>query len=200
METRALFKVLDYEKEIVTIYTQFDGYPEGLPLGVAKYLANRRLVNGIAPDKYFKVVNGMDDVAAHVVAYLKHLITESYKKFTGENGEGFIAGTIYIMPPGTRGVGEKYIYYIYPDPEYAHLISHLIRLELKLRKENEKARKKGNDAEIENIREAIRDLEKRFLESGWSVFIKAVKVRDGKEMMIFNGTAEEYVKKFEKES
>ena len=35
------------EKKIVSIYNQYDGYPEGLGVTIADYLNGKRLVNGL---------------------------------------------------------------------------------------------------------------------------------------------------------
>lgn len=113
MGTRALIKPVDENgKVICTIYTQYDGYPDGLPLMVVEYLAKRRLVNGITD--HFGEINGMDDLAAQVITLLKNAVTQSYRS-KPHNKMDVAAGTIYVMPPETEDVDEEFIYYIYPS-------------------------------------------------------------------------------------
>jgi hypothetical protein len=58
------------KSEIVTMYRQYDGYPEGHGQELAEFLAGGELVNGIGlGDKV--VFNGMGCLAAQVVAHFK---------------------------------------------------------------------------------------------------------------------------------
>jgi len=81
------------------MYKQYDGYPTGLGQELADWLANMRIVNGIrcgAEDcAVGRMANGMDCLAAQLVAHFK---TE--------------VGGVYLLPPGTRGAGEEFIYTI----------------------------------------------------------------------------------------
>ena len=192
MGTRALIKPLDiYGKPICTIYTQYDGYPDGVPLDVAKYLSKRKLVNGIGMGEHFKVVNGMDDLTAQIIAYLKQIATETMRRV--EKGEGFTAGTIYVMPPEAKDVDEEYIYYIYPDPEYAELMKKQHELYDKLWKLIDEGKEETEEAEA--IRQLLRDLESKFINGKWDIYIKATRP-DGK--VLFDGTVQEYVRKYSK--
>ena len=121
MGTRALFKIIDEEgKEICTIYTQFDGYPDGVPLEVVEFIKSKRITNGIPLDAYDEVFNGMDDLAAQVIAFLKlnhsKWLREELAKKKEVKSE-IMAGTIYVMPPGTRDVWEEYVYVLKPCGE-----------------------------------------------------------------------------------
>jgi hypothetical protein len=76
------------DKEFVTVYRQFDGYPEGHGLHLAEFLNQGEHLT----------YNGMGCLSAQVVAHLK---------------EGW--GNIHLEIPETRGVGEEYIYEVYTD-------------------------------------------------------------------------------------
>ncbi len=85
-------------KELVVIYKQTDGYPEGMGMKLANFLEGYKIINGIPPDPDPKSANGMHDLAAQLVAALMNGI-----------------GEIYLYPSGTRDVWEEFIYYIYPS-------------------------------------------------------------------------------------
>ncbi len=87
-------------EDIIVMYKQFDGYPEGLGLRLANFLKGFIIINGIPPDPDPKSANGMHDLAAQLVA-----------EFTNGIGE------IYLHPSGTRDVWEEFIYYIYLGPD-----------------------------------------------------------------------------------
>ena len=87
-------------EDIIVMYKQFDGYPEGLGLGLANFLIGYKIINGIPPNPDPKSANGMHDLAAQLVAALMNGI-----------------GEIYLHPSGTRDVWEEFIYYIYLGPD-----------------------------------------------------------------------------------
>jgi hypothetical protein len=73
----------DDDDIICTIYKQYDGYPEGLGKRLVEMLAPIKLVNGIGlEDRGSPIANGMDCLAAQVVANLKKR-----------------AGDVYLIPP-----------------------------------------------------------------------------------------------------
>jgi len=74
------------EKKIVSIYNQYDGYPEGLGVTIADYLNGKRLVNGLGC------------LAASLVAELKHE-----------------AGYVYIDDPNCPHGWLDYEYVIWGD-------------------------------------------------------------------------------------
>jgi len=82
-------------KEIVVMYRQHDGYPDGHGKELAEFLSGFKLVNGMRGDEPPKFANGMSCLAAQVVA-----------KFKDE------PGSIYLYPAGTRDTGEEYIYIV----------------------------------------------------------------------------------------
>ena len=102
MATRAIIAVHDEDgQEMVTIYKHWDGYPEapGLGADLAEFLAGIRLVNGLPLDRT-GLANGMDCLAAQIVAFLKEE-----------------AGDVYLQAMGTRDMGEEYIYHVLPPEE-----------------------------------------------------------------------------------
>ena len=98
MGTRSLttFKEDHNNEEIVVLYRQFDGYPEGHGIDLFRFLNKMNMVNGIAGGEKRKISNGMSCLAAQMVSYFK------------EEPGGF-----YLYRADTRDVGEEYIYTIY---------------------------------------------------------------------------------------
>lgn len=58
------------KQEIVTMYRQYDGYPEGHGLDLAEFLSKGKMVNGISLNDTI-VFNGMGCLTAQVVAHFK---------------------------------------------------------------------------------------------------------------------------------
>lgn len=115
MGTRCLIRIFDEDgKPITTIYTQGDGYPDGAPLFIMQYISKRRFRNGIQ-DTWMDI-NGMDDLAAHIVVLLKmYFLAPSIRSFSKPVDEFEIpAGFVYIMPADIKNVGEEYEYHIKP--------------------------------------------------------------------------------------
>jgi len=103
MATRALIKVYDGNDEICTIYKHWNG--AALKDVLEKFISWRKVVNGI-PHRYLTekvsvenapVANGMDDFAAQLICYLKSKSP---------------IGDVYLCKPGTKNVGEEYVYKI----------------------------------------------------------------------------------------
>ena len=98
MGTRSLTHVVDEKgATLVTIYSQFDGYPSGMGADLAEFLRGRAIVNGIGADTPEKASNGMGCLAASLVASLKDGI-----------------GGIYLEEPGSEDHWEEYVYTILP--------------------------------------------------------------------------------------
>ena len=87
-------------EDIIVMYKQFDGYPEGMGVKLANFLEGYIIINGIPPNPNPKSANGIHDLAAQLVAEFKNEI-----------------GEIYLHPSGTRDVWEEFIYYIYLGPD-----------------------------------------------------------------------------------
>ena len=99
MGTRSLTTFNDEwdNKEIVVLYRQYDGYPQGHGKELFEFLDGTTVGNGINADSPPKFANGMGCLAAQIVSHFK----------------GDKAGDFYLYAPGTRDVGEQYIYSIY---------------------------------------------------------------------------------------
>lgn len=101
MGTRCLTHIKEGDKTLVTVYRQFDGYPDGHGAELAKFLSERTLVNGLNPNKGTQLVNGAPDLAAQFVTV--------FKLAQGDD----MAGGIYIDPPDTFDVGEEFTYTVH---------------------------------------------------------------------------------------
>lgn len=98
MRTRSLTVFVDEEadKEIVVMYRQMDGYPEGHGKDLCEFLDGIHIVNGIpAHKKQERLANGMGCLSAQTVAHFKDEV-----------------GSFYLHPAGTRDLWEDYIYYV----------------------------------------------------------------------------------------
>jgi len=92
MGTRSLTHIEERGKILVTIYRQYDGYPDGLGDDIKKLFAGYTIVNGYGGDTD-KQANGMGCLAAQLIDGLK---------------EGI--GNVYIYPAGSSDCGEEYTY------------------------------------------------------------------------------------------
>jgi hypothetical protein len=95
MGTRSLTVFQEFDKEIVVMYRQFDGYPEGHGMDLAEFLAGGKMVNGLSLGDNSQQFNGMGCLAAQVIAHFKEE-----------------AGGFYLHKAGTRDAGEEYIYVV----------------------------------------------------------------------------------------
>ena len=94
MGTRCLTRLYNEQnEEIAVLYRQYDGYPGGHGKELIEFLDGMVVGNGIGSDMPKKYANGMECLAAQIVAHFK---TEP--------------GQFYLMPPGTHDVGEEYVY------------------------------------------------------------------------------------------
>ena len=79
MSTRALVKFVNKKgKNVATIYKHFDGYPEGFGLDLANFLSDMVIVEGIDLVHKGHVANGMECLAAQVVAFFKQGVGDVY--------------------------------------------------------------------------------------------------------------------------
>jgi len=100
MGTRSLTVLQNEEgQDIVVMYRQFDGYPEGHGLELAKFLSEYLVVNGIGANMVTKVANGGGDLAAQVIMHFK---------------ADSPVGGIYLHPAGTRDAWQDYVYFVRP--------------------------------------------------------------------------------------
>jgi len=138
MGTRSITVFEDEDgEEVARLYRQMDGYPEGHGLEMAQFFEGNQIVNGygMSGEDIFNY-NGMGDVAAQLVAQLKtfhwplmaggtrNKILPSGKvgKVTNlmpdatqpkEYGHPRV-GEFYLVGAGTTGMGEEYIYTVFP--------------------------------------------------------------------------------------
>lgn len=134
MGTRCLTVVKDGgkdDKDIICLYRQFDGYPDGHGVALHRLFGDFVIVNGLGGQSP-NVANGMGCLAAQLVAKLKLDQYESDQNRRKEMAEHFkktdpdkdmsvydrsdgMAGGFYLYPPGTEDVWEEYKYTLYMD-------------------------------------------------------------------------------------
>ena len=105
MSTRSLVRFATREEGVsfsehpeqieVQVYKHYDGYPEGHPVDLAKFLNGFSVVNGIGQDTH-KVSNGLGCLAAQYVSAFKEQ-----------------AGDVYIENPDTEHDWIEYITYVW---------------------------------------------------------------------------------------
>lgn len=98
MGTRSLTNVFDDDDQLIcSMYRQLDGYPSGHGAALAEFLKDMRIVNGIGigREKAGTHANGMDCLAAQIVAAFKNGI-----------------GGVYLVRPRRKPEWEDYIYEI----------------------------------------------------------------------------------------
>ena len=107
MSTRSLVRFVKREEGVsfsehperveVQVYKHYDGYPEGHPLDLAKFLKEFKIVSGLGIDTY-QMANGLGCLAAQYVAAFK-----------------MKAGDIYIENQDTRHGDIEYVTYVWGD-------------------------------------------------------------------------------------
>jgi len=120
MGTRSLTRVFNTYKDekknkqvkeqLVNMYRQYDGYPEGHGTELADFLKGGRVVNGIG-GKDTNVFNGAGCLAAQMVAHFK---------------DG--AGGIYIEPITAKNCGQEYEYEVIVDFDIMQLTMKCIEV------------------------------------------------------------------------
>ncbi len=108
MGTRSLTRVIEtYRDEkknkqvkvqLVNMYRQYDGYPEGHGTELADFLKGGKVVNGLSYNDEGLVFNGGGCLAAQMIAHFK---------------DG--AGGIYIEPITAKNCGQEYEYEVIVD-------------------------------------------------------------------------------------
>ena len=101
MGTRSLLHFIRKEDdtELCNIYRQYDGYPEGRGLELAKWLESFNIVNGFSSKAKRRIANGLDCLCALWISEEK----------------GDEAGNIYMMGINDRDCGEEYIYKVWEE-------------------------------------------------------------------------------------
>jgi len=98
MGTHASIYVVSNGEVLCHLFSQHDGYPEGVGYELYKLMKNRHIVNGFTGDmKYTKYSNGLEDFAALLVWHFK-----KQSKL----------GTIYLMPTELNSVNTEYTYIV----------------------------------------------------------------------------------------
>ena len=107
MSTRSLVRFATREEGVsfsehperveVQVYKHYDGYPEGHPTELAKYLKDFKIVNGLGMDTH-QMANGLGCLAAQYVAAFK-----------------MNAGDIYVENPDVEHMDIEYITYVWGD-------------------------------------------------------------------------------------
>jgi hypothetical protein len=110
MGTRSLVHIKNgdiSDDTLVTIYRQYDGYPEGMAFKLFEILNNgdTQILNGFCSQESPAFFNGMGCLAAWVVSKLKKEI-----------------GNVYLYPVNAEDVDEEYTYTIYKDETFETLM------------------------------------------------------------------------------
>jgi hypothetical protein len=99
MGTRSLtFVYTEDNKKIICMYRQYDGYPTDHGAELAEFLKDMVVVKGFNDSTPTKAANGMECLAAQLVAHFK----------TGIGG-------IYLYPVTVKDADQEYEYHIYKD-------------------------------------------------------------------------------------
>ena len=142
MGTRSLttFKEDHNNEEIVVLYRQFDGYPEGHGIDLFRFLNKMSMVNGIKPQEKRKISNGMSCLAAQMVSYFK------------DEPGGF-----YLYRADTRDIGEEYVYTIYVEKAHKNIMIKVEKTAYDESFEN-KSMEEIFDGPIDNYKEWLESL------------------------------------------
>jgi hypothetical protein len=118
MTTRGIIEVFNSQNELLSrIYVHGDMYPKnGAMCEVINFLNKRYLVNGIPPDGFFDVINGMDNLAALITAHLIRWYTKIIRRFADVKKNDLAAGYIYLYPFSwdLKDTDIEYLYQLYP--------------------------------------------------------------------------------------
>ena len=108
MSTRSLVRFAKREEGVsfsehperveVQVYKHYDGYPEGHPLELAKFLKDFKIVNGVPFGDDSRMANGLGCLAAQYIAAFK-----------------MKAGDLYVENPDTEHDWIEYITYVWGD-------------------------------------------------------------------------------------
>ena len=106
MSTRSLVRFATREEGVsfsehperveVQVYKHYDGYPEGHPVNLARFLNEFEIVNGIPFEDDSRVANGLGCLAAQYIAAFK-----------------MKPGDIYVENPDTQHMDIEYITYVW---------------------------------------------------------------------------------------
>src|SRR3972149_12263734 len=72
MGTRSLTIFREEDKDLAVLYRQFDGYPDGHGLDIAKFINGKLIVNGYnGQNEERGDFNGISELAVRLIAWLK---------------------------------------------------------------------------------------------------------------------------------
>ena len=95
------------EEIYAQIYHHYDSYPDQLGVGIAKFLSDIRVVNGIGSHKGTVLANGIGCLAAQVLTHLK--LARHYELEKDE----IQIGNVYLDGPDTERGDLEYAYYVW---------------------------------------------------------------------------------------
>lgn len=99
MGTRSLTFVYNYDKPVMCLYRQYDGYQTGHGKQLAEFLNSIEAVtNGISGTETRRIANGMDCLAAQIVAHFKRGV-----------------GDFYLLATDTEDAHQEFEYHVYED-------------------------------------------------------------------------------------
>ena len=98
MGTRSLthIKEKNDKQTIITLYKQFDGYPDGWGRQLSDFLDRHTIVNGFSINETREVANGVACLIGKLISEVK--------------GNG--TGGLYVYPPDAKDCGEEYEYHV----------------------------------------------------------------------------------------
>lgn len=119
MGTRVLVNVFQGDRQLVCIYRQFDGYPDGMGKDLAKFFLDSKIINGIGGNDRQEHVdsftqpfsgngrrfNSVQCLGAQLVHYLKGSKIPEIPE----------VGNVYLYPAGTTDAGQEWVYNITVD-------------------------------------------------------------------------------------
>jgi len=137
MTTRGLIQIYekngdgDKQRLLTNIYVHGDMYPNGVMCDVFKFIGEKTLASGYEPKKIFMQVNGMDDLAAQIITYLKNGHATLMKRL-GYDGGDIAAGYVYVYPINVklRDLDVRYIYRIYQPKNRLYELANMTPAEL----------------------------------------------------------------------
>ena len=91
------------EKIEVQVYKHWDGYPQGHPLELAKYLKDFKIVNGLGAHD-IRVANGIDCLAAQYIAAFKMEPGDLYVESPEHSEHGDIEYVTYVWGDYGKGI------------------------------------------------------------------------------------------------
>ena len=98
----------EHPKEVYAqIYHHYDSYPDHLGVGLADFLSDIRVVNGLGSHKGDRLANGMGCLVAQVITHLK-----LGRHYDLEKDE-IQSGNVYLDGPNTERGDLEYAYYVW---------------------------------------------------------------------------------------